>query len=300
MIDSREVSIVVQGKLFQGKAGSTIDVLKSARFFFPRCELILSTWKGEQICTEITSLCNNIILNEDPGDFTDSSDTPININRQIVSSREGIRQSTLPFVIKTRTDLLFTSNSILQYLSSSDVTKKKIIAADFSTRSHVKGLKIPYWVCDFIYAGSRANIERIFRVPLFTVEDFLYYKNIPHPPSYFDKRHFYRYSPESYLTYMYLDPENTTLFEHSYDSNTYTLMRYEESLLNHFIILNKWELGVDSIKYYLPFNSHQLMLSSFYFKKIAKKNNNPVKYVASDLVEFILYLFNRLLKRRLK
>lgn len=307
MIKSSDLSVVVQGKIFTGSRGSTLDVLQSIRKYFPRCELIFSTWNTEQVCSSSASLCDCIIQSDDPGDYTDSKDTPININRQIISSREGIKRATRPFVIKTRSDLIFKSESLLSVLNKEYASRKaltenrRLIAANFSTRSHTRGLKIPYWICDFIYAGRKSALDKMFSVELMKSADFTYYKARTHPRSYADKKHFYRFSPESYLTYSYLEAEKKVPFEHSYDNNAYSLAAYESGLLKNFMILNKWELGVDSLKYHLPFNSHQIMLSSFSFKTLLRKNNNEkVSYVASDFAELSLAIINRVFRRRLR
>jgi hypothetical protein len=295
---SLRLSIVIQGKLYFSKQGSTLDVLRSVRHNFPFCELILSTWKSEVICDDIKNVCDHIVLNDDPGDETDPADVPININRQIVSSKNGIAVATREYVIKSRTDMIFKSDSIIDYLTN-ELFREKLIVANFTTRSHFIKNGIPFWVCDFIIAGNRLNVMKYFEVDLYEHDDFNFYKKNKHPKDFQDKSHFYRYSPESYLAISYFAASEYV--EHSYDRNFKSMNEYDKVLMCKLVVLNKWELGVDSLKYYLPFNSHQLMLSSFKFKKFFN-NNSTVKfqYNVTDFYDLYFGLYNRVLKRRFK
>ena len=54
-IDSKDISIIVQGQLFKSEQSSTLDVLLSIRKYYPNAEVILSTWSGSEISSQYQS-----------------------------------------------------------------------------------------------------------------------------------------------------------------------------------------------------------------------------------------------------
>jgi hypothetical protein len=83
-IDSKDISVVVQGPIHT-QDNLTKRVLESVRTHLPNAELILSTWKG----SEVDGLdCDILLLNDDPGAINGLN----NVNRQIVSTRNGLQK----------------------------------------------------------------------------------------------------------------------------------------------------------------------------------------------------------------
>jgi hypothetical protein len=109
---NNRLSIIVQGPVFLNfkEFQTTYIVLKSLRKYFEGSEIILSTWHGQ----DVSGLdYDKLILNDDPGAIYTypGSNTFHNLNRQIVSSFNGIRESSREFVLKTRTDIVYTRNN---------------------------------------------------------------------------------------------------------------------------------------------------------------------------------------------
>ncbi|CAH1522047.1 WavE lipopolysaccharide synthesis [Vibrio owensii] len=297
----KDVSFVIQGLVDNNSIATVVNCIRKK---FPQAEIILSTWKGSILSDDVTSIIDVLIENDDPGDFTDSSDMPINVNRQLVSSRNGILKTTRKYVVKTRTDIIFKNSNILKQLErqfsrdkSFSIGSGYILASDFSTRSHLKGLKVPFWVCDFIYAGLRDDMLKLFSLDNYPLEYFTAFDK-GHPNNYLDKKHIYKYSPETYIAYKYLDADCNVPFEHTYDNNVDALNHYHKYLLNNFVILNKRQLGVDSTKYYLPFSSRHIMFTNTDWRLARSEFSLISKDSFYEMLELIDWIYIRLTKKR--
>ena len=109
-IDTRDISMVVQGAVDKV---NTPCCLKSIRKHLPGAEIVLSTWEG----TDIAGLdYDQVIFNKDPGACRDGkTNIPNNLNRQLVSSQNGIKAARKRFCAKVRSDLIFRSSGFLNY-----------------------------------------------------------------------------------------------------------------------------------------------------------------------------------------
>lgn len=310
-ISDSELSIIFQGKLYYGKSCSIDDVIKSARNLFPNAELILSTWKGEEITDDTRNILDAIILNDDPGDKTQKG-KPLNINRQIVSSLSGLKLSTRKYSIKTRTDMIFRTDNILSLLSQKiqkeriyKVSENYVFVSDITTRTYLKPNRLqqfshksltymPFWVCDFLYAGLTEDVTNIFDIPLYPDEyltGFDINNQQPHP---------FKFTPETYLTFNYLSKFWDVNFQFSFDNNPIASAFFEQSLIDNFMICSLNQLGVDSIKYYLPLLPPRQRLLSSKFKIIKELKVNKkkslllyMKYYKEYLYEYFLYKKNK-------
>lgn len=106
MIAAREVSVVVQGPVIrgEGREATTAEVLASVRKHLPHSRLILSTWRGEDVSGLVA---DEVILNDDPGALVPNPDFPAranNVNRQLVSTSQGLQRATRRYALKLRSD----------------------------------------------------------------------------------------------------------------------------------------------------------------------------------------------------
>jgi hypothetical protein len=105
-IEDRQVSVIVQGPIVGGEDESQPELstrrcLQGIRRLLPNSEIILSTWKG----TNTNHLpCDILIENDDPGCWIRKHGYRNNVNRQIVSTREGLRMASRPYAVKLRSD----------------------------------------------------------------------------------------------------------------------------------------------------------------------------------------------------
>lgn len=114
-ISTGEISVIVQGGI--GKL--TEESLRSLVNALPGAEIILSTWKG----MDTGGLhYDKLVLSQDPGAvYCDRvAGTLNNVNRQLVSTQAGLRAATRPYILKTRTDILFENAEFLSYFQKYD------------------------------------------------------------------------------------------------------------------------------------------------------------------------------------
>lgn len=159
-IDARDVSIVVQGAVSHEKIGPkgetvTATALASCRRHYPGAQIVLSTWQGSNVHgLEF----DDLVLSVDPGNLAEQGDRgAFNLNRQIVSTQNGLKVATRKYAIKTRTDVEFIHGHAIRYLnrfkirdSEYSFTKSRVIVSNFTSRmcasSGERGL---FHVCDF-------------------------------------------------------------------------------------------------------------------------------------------------------
>lgn len=179
MIADCDISFVVQGPIIVDGENSTKEVLESIRNYFPKSEIILSTWEGQ----DISNLeYDKIVLSELPPSLNLYRDYECNINRQIVSTFNGIKVATKKYVAKTRTNTLFTSNEILdkyQELETNSVFEKKIFSIHLFTRDQYKSSIVSFHdgflhhPSDIFLFGLRNDLYKLFSCPMATKEIML-------------------------------------------------------------------------------------------------------------------------------
>ena len=134
-----ETSIVLQGPIIDRV---TEDICASLRRNFGTAEIIVSTWRGENT-TELEADC--IIFNEDPGSF-DPLGPSRNVNRQIVSTKNGLAKASRAYSLKLRSDCVLETDACLDWFEhasslprpeSSRVFRDRIIIPRHFTRNPV-------------------------------------------------------------------------------------------------------------------------------------------------------------------
>ena len=263
-ITDNQISIIIQGKVetandLNGKP-ITQSVIDSCRENFPAAEIILSTWSKDNFYLKNY---DKIVLSEDPGDPTPACYKAANTGRQIVSSREGLLAATREFAIKTRTDLVFTHDKIFDYFYKYPIrdeeyliTENRVIVSNISSYKPNKRIRMPFHFCDFIFAGKRSDILSIFKAPIPSEKDYLWFMNEKRPQEliYFPNW-VSRFSPESWLIINLVKQKFEVNIDNSFmNKNHEELMSLSNNvLISNFIILNKKQLGVNSLKNKLPF-----------------------------------------------
>jgi hypothetical protein len=171
---TENISFVVQGPILQESnpsenAFSTREVLLSIREHFPDSEIVLSTWKG----SEIAGLeYDKVILNEDPGAVVvPEVERPYNLNRLVVSSNAGVSVATKDYVVKTRTDLFFENENILNILNlitpidgPYTVFKNYVLSTNYYVRNPLR-MNLLFHASDIILVGKRQDMKLFFSAP---------------------------------------------------------------------------------------------------------------------------------------
>lgn len=168
-----KLSFVVQGPVvIKSNPGegiySTAQVLRSIRQYYPEAEIILSTWK-DSVLDGLTY--DKVVLSDDPGGFKLGGLT-MNYNRLILSAKAGIQKATNPYVVKTRTDIIFNNNNLYQLLkhvkpvkSSYGVFNHYVLSTIWYVRNPIK-LNLVFHPSDIFLAGKREDILAHFDAPL--------------------------------------------------------------------------------------------------------------------------------------
>lgn len=258
-----ELTIVVQGPIYEEQGGSSWDVLRSYRRVFPKAPIVLSTWEGERIDAPALAEIGNIriILNKDPGpDFTGAGN--INLNRQIISTRSGVEAATTRYVLKTRTDARIDSDLFLHFYKlhlefqpRGFIFEQPLAIYSLSTRNWRKGF-IPHLFhpCDWFYFGLTSDVASLFSIPLMSAEDLQYFSGKPKPrrPSFCGEA---RYTPEQYILVAYMKLRGL-LADGDFDDyavNSTKMRELNEKIFRcDFLVLDERQLDIFSWKYPEP------------------------------------------------
>jgi len=166
-IPSEDISIIIQGPLYRiprsEKSVGIFQSLPALRTLFPNSQIIISTWDTEP--TE-GLIADEIILNKDPGAFKDINATTRNFNRQIVSTLSGLKVANRKYVLKTRSDLLFTSTQFARIspASSNSLLKSKITISNLVLRKP-ESVPFLYHLSDVVQFGLTEDIRDLWTIP---------------------------------------------------------------------------------------------------------------------------------------
>lgn len=176
----KNISFVVQGpvnKQSNKEDGvySTAQVLASIRKWYPQAEIILSTWKD----ADVAGLTyDQLVLSDDPGGFLHNG-VMINNNRLILSAKAGILKASNPYVVKTRTDILITNNSLqstLKYItpihSPYGVFTHFILSTIYYVRNPLK-LNLVFHPSDIFLVGLKEDLLCLFDIPVASRDFFV-------------------------------------------------------------------------------------------------------------------------------
>lgn len=263
------LSVILQGAI----SPYTKNIIKSFRCAFPDCEIILSTWSFD---SDLDQLVDFYICNVDPGPlpviFQGEVVRVENVNRQIVSTVEGLKKATKKLSIKWRTDFELDSKKIRKFI---DAYSKKIELANLSGRNMIvvssintanpfAGIGFVGHISDWIYFGhtyylqylmpreivspiqintempaKRANMN-IFPFARFSVEQWMLrdglYRKFNFHPEFFNEPHLInKYLKILGEGFMVVSPKNIGLITHKYDDFIYFQMGSWRKFLGFYL-----------------------------------------------------------------
>ena len=255
MIDKKDISFVVQGIVNE----HTYKVLKNLKKIFTESEIILSTWKDTIINENL--IFDKLVLTNDPGTYVCMRNTEYyyNLDRQIISTREGIKKATRKYIFKLRSDLLIENKSFIDFyleneIFKSDLTvfKQKILIGNIFTRDPLK-MKSPilFHVGDFFYFGLKDDIYKLFDIPLSGEEIARYFLRMKNDNP-IDKNVLFRYTPEQYIiikNLQKLDKYKNIELEYHQEFNKVLYFLHLELIASNFILANFETLSICCLKY---------------------------------------------------
>lgn len=251
MVETKDISVVVQGAI---NKELTPKCLKSIRKFLPDAEIILSTWED----SEVEGLdYDKLVLNKDPGAVLCSPKFNYynNINRQLLSSQNGLKECNRKYAMKIRTDNILTKSDFLKYFdkfpkrcSQFKLFEKRLIVITLFSRKHF-GIPNPFRICDWVTFGLTSDVKKYYlNIDLVKEPEFsLYFQNHPEliskdNPSPF---HYHRYTTEQYYPlncFQKFFPE--IKMENLEDFNAENIEQSNVALANNFIFLDYSQHGI--------------------------------------------------------
>lgn len=162
-VDSREISVVIQGPLNRALAPERgIDTcIAAVRTHLPEAEIIVSTWA----CEDASAIDSDLVVTSpDPGFLLDFNGNRHNTNRQIASSLVGIQASSRKYILKLRSDLILTGSQIAvisgydaSVLPTDRLLKQPITVTTLFIRNPAK-VPLLFHISDLVQFGAREDM----------------------------------------------------------------------------------------------------------------------------------------------
>ncbi|MDD3149932.1 MAG: WavE lipopolysaccharide synthesis family protein [Candidatus Gastranaerophilales bacterium] len=247
-IKSSEISIVVQGPVFDTPELSTKKTVESLRKQMPDAEIILSTWKNSKTNNIdydilVESLCPESYIRNDVLKIYN------NVNKQIVSSREGIKKANRKYVLKFRSDTIIAGTKFLNYFGKYKkrcdewkIFKERILVCSIYTRNPNRLRPYPYHPSDLVQFGLKEDIEHLFDIPLEPDPEYTrWFDNHPRPDLDYYPDEKTRYVPEQYIWHKLLEKHGKLNFEQNWDVSGDNIRNTEISFANNLVILEPFQ-----------------------------------------------------------
>ena len=281
MIDSKEISIVLQGPIYKD---ITNRVCQRMRDLFPEAEIILSTWEG----SDTQGLLYDVLVeNKDPGGtpllLDGSSKKTNNVDRMITSSKNGIKKATRKYTLRWRTDLLLKNSAFLEYFD-----KYKARADEwkiFKKRVLVHNPTLPYIYplgpTDISCFGLTEDVLTYWDLPLQTKEDANYFLTHKYPEDNLIAMQYGapRRGAECYVWYNVLKkfekkygPIN---FSFSFDFNQELQRLSELTIVNNLQVLSRDKFDFEALAHPYLLTASKTFITEemwmFFYKKYCNK-----------------------------
>ena len=246
--------------LFQGPYENDVQIdvfkknLKTINQFIYGCKTIVSTWEN----TKLKQDDNFILLkNLDPGEtYLDvHSKYSCNLQRQIVSTINGLRIVNTKYTVKLRSDLIIINDSIVKYLTNleeqannhSSLLTRRCIVSSFTTIDPSMHVKLLHHPCDWIYAGRTQDLLKIWNASDFG--SIQKQPEITYLPNHSDQQ-FFLLRPESYIWGNFISKFSDINFHYRNLLSSKEAIKISNSyLISNLEILSNRKLGLVSSKH---------------------------------------------------
>lgn len=255
MIDSREISVVMQGPVYGSSDDEKEEITKKCcariKELLPYCELILSTWEG----TDVTGIVyDKVIFNQDPGGIPmilNGVERMNNTNRMIVSTFNGIKSATRKYVAKLRTDIYLENLNFLDKFgifpvkNQDSLVRERIVS--LSANHPKRGADIVFSVSDWFEFGYREDVLKLWDVPLQSSEKMVLKNG---KADWRGNR-----VAESYIWPLFVEHESEYEnylkgYQGVIPVNADSIELYEKSLAEYVVLYEGEQLGINSLKYW--------------------------------------------------
>lgn len=275
MFNCENISVIVQGGI---NSKETPLCLASIRKFLPGAQIILSTWEG----SDVDNLDYDVlVLNNDPGAQVicqiKNKDVYNNVNRQLLSTQEGLKHADRKYAMKLRSDLILSDNRFLEYFDKFkqrsgkyNIFDRKILASTLFSRRYIKYKAMfytPFHVSDWWFFGLKSDLEKYFLDTKLVEEP--YFSNYFDLPKNKNKVSPYgvvnfKMAPEQYFCYEFFNRYFKDIYmEDAADVNEKLVETYENCLADNFIILEYEQSGIYLNKY--SYSKNEILSGEQYF-----------------------------------
>ncbi|MBT0725942.1 WavE lipopolysaccharide synthesis [Rosenbergiella australiborealis] len=264
LISQSEVSIVIQGGILNSSGELDNDFIFNLDLIlknFPQSEIIVSTWKTDDVTQNklIISYPGILFLfNEDVGSISENIDgvnVVSNVNRMLVSSLNGLRFASKKYSIKIRTDSYLYNDNILscmsdyflknKFLSVENILRQEeytvfsrhLINCNLFARNPYSHLPFLYHPGDIMVAGLTQDVLNFFDIPLAEESIFKHCRSMMNAC-------YMRFVPEQYVWIKNLERSiHGFKFPGNFSRNAVEVERSEKMYLNNFLPLDSARLG---------------------------------------------------------
>lgn len=265
-MDTSQITVVFQGMVNAYPSNSDeltfAEVLRRTREVLPNAKYILSTWNNIEIPKNIE--LDFIVTSDDPGGLPGIKfdDKVNNVNRQIVSTLNGIRAVKTKYTIKMRTDAYLEHAGFIdlykRFNTESTLSNDRIVVNPFFTLDPTIYEHIPYHISDWFQFAKTDTLLSYWNVPLMDKATATYYdtNSFAKNSGYFDKKFRVRYAVEQYISLHYAKKMFYPIPQYHNDINDSILEGFRDFLARYFIVIDPWAIGLAFPKYYWAYDSY--------------------------------------------
>jgi hypothetical protein len=252
-INSKDISVIIQGPFFNIEncgANWTENSILSVKNLLPEAEIIFSTWKGNYDLKSIK--VDKLVLSDDPGSaiLMLNGKSYGNINRQILSTKNGINVANRKFLLKLRSDSVLLHLNFLNYFNKFNLRNKEylffskhVLTCNVSSFNPNKFEKRLFNPSDWFFFGYKRDIKKLFNIPL---QDNNRLNGRINGNSYDHKLNL---TAEQYIWTSLIKKHLNLDFNKIFDFSNEFKKISESSIANNLVILSAKQIGIESYKY---------------------------------------------------
>ena len=253
-----DITVVFQGafKPYIPRDGLPFaEILKRTRNSLPGARILLSAWEDSDVPEGMG--VDDVVLSKDPGALAPLklTDNKVNnVNRQIVSTRAGMKAVRTRYAVKLRTDCFLEHAGFIDYFQTQlkrDAYRKRIVSSAFFTLDTTVFERIPYHVSDWFQFAEADVLRAYWSAPLMTPQAGRYYEAHEHAPSsnIFERRFRAEYAVEQHIAMHYARQLGYVCPTYLNDISPPVLRDYERFLARETLIIDPWQIGLVFPKY---------------------------------------------------
>lgn len=258
----QDVTIVFQGA-FNAHLGEDRfnfrENLKHIRKILPGVKIFLSTWEDTYVPENLKF--DKIIFSKDPGGLPGIKHKDIdkvnNINRQIVTTYNGLKEVETRYAVKLRTDCRLEHAGFIDYFKKFGGKGQRILSTCFFTIDPTMYEHMPFHISDWFQFGTTEELRKYWNVELADEQYAVWYQNNPYDISsgYFDKEFLAKFAVEQYIASKYAESFGYEIPKFHNDIRQEVLDAHNKFLAEKVVILDPWQIGLDFPKYHWAFGS---------------------------------------------